>query len=100
MDYKQIDFVLTIMKKMWNSCPCTRINTFNFVTISQTAVRLGCFVVEFCSKIRIKKAKAAVKMIEVTVLIYKDQVPGLTNKWDQMHESQDKVRTLMRTVVS
>ena len=44
VEYIRIDFVLTIAKKMGNSRLCSRINTFNFVTISRTAVQLGCYL--------------------------------------------------------
>ncbi len=42
LKYIRWKVVLSDTKKEGNSCPWTRINRLNYVTISRTAVRLGC----------------------------------------------------------
>ncbi len=57
--------MLSDTKKEGNSCPWTRINRLNYVTISRTAVRLGCNFIGFLDSLRF----AATKTLQLTVAV-------------------------------
>ena len=71
-------------EKKGNSCLCTRINTLNFVTISQTAVRLGWLVLRLCMSVYMICACMCIVMLLASVmqqLWAQDKFPCKTMKY-------------------
>ncbi len=53
LKYIRWKVMLSDTKKEGNSCPWTRINRLNYVTISRTAVRLGCMKGQYLAEIHL-----------------------------------------------